>query len=260
MITSRMPLDGSESVSLQSHIDVISESISELGLDLHVERDFESFVEVRRRCDEPWIYPSFDPRLSDLSSAARWLRASTPDGDTVGTFALRVFDTSDFYDLMRSGALWFGETQSNDQPRCRVQTSVSLSGLIGHCGGAWVHPAWRGRGLVQLLCLYSRALLLRDFDVDHETALVFERLYRNGLARRAYHYPRLLKVIDGFFPPTGTSEQVYLCHIAQDEMWAGVEQYAATARPPVTPELVLPPHLAVPLPQPDAGLAARIGG
>jgi hypothetical protein len=209
---------GGDSHLLRSSLGDIAARIRGLGVRLSIEFDFDGLLEARAESSDPWLYPTFDPRLSDLSEDALWLRAATPSGDTIATYAVRVFETGDFYDLMRSGALWFAQPAA-ERGGCRiVSATLPIAGLVGHCGAAWVHPAWRDRGLVQLLCRYGRALLLRDFAVDHETGLVAEHNYRSGLAQRAYGYPRVPKVVDGFFPPSGSEARVYLCHMSRAEM------------------------------------------
>jgi hypothetical protein len=183
-----------------------------------VEDDFSWFAAVRRRSSDPWIYPTFDAQQSDLSTDALWIRATSPDGAVIGTYALRVFETDNFYDLMRTEALWFKRSRLPADARCEVGEPLPIGGIIGHCGGAWVHPAWRRRGVVQAMCQLARSVLVGRFDVDHETGLVFEHNFRSGLARRAYGYPRVAQVMDGYFPPTGTEERVFLCHISRKEM------------------------------------------
>jgi GNAT superfamily N-acetyltransferase len=212
----------------QIPLDLLAERLFELGARVTVEDDFDALLAVRGGTSDPWIYPSFDPRLSALAQDALWLRATTPRGETVGTYALRVFQTEDFYDLMRRETLWFAKGTAGCAPRCEVSEPVAIAGTIGHCGAAWTHPAWRGRGLVQLLCRYARGLLLREFGVDHETALVFEHHKKSGLAERAYRYARVEKVIDGFFPPTETMAPIYLCHSTQREMLADLREAEAT--------------------------------
>jgi hypothetical protein len=187
------------------------------ALEFTVENDFAWFAAIRRRSSDPWIYPTFDPERSDLTAGALWIRASRPGGEVVGTYALRVFETENFYDLMRSGALWF-RPGAAARVRCDVAEPAPIRGVVGHCGGAWIDPAWRRRGVVQAMCRLARDLLVHHFAADHETGLVFEHNYRNGLAHRAYGYPHVVRVIEGYFPPTGTEENVFLCHMSRREM------------------------------------------
>jgi hypothetical protein len=214
---------------LRSRLADIAARIRGIGAELSVESDFDELIDARAQSSDPWIYPTFDPRLSDLGEDALWLRAATPQGDTVATYAVRVFDTDDFYDLMRTGALWFARPAG--RRACgHVAAPVPIAGLVGHCGAAWVRPDWRERGLVQLLCRYGRGLLLRDFAVEHETGLVFERNFRSGLAQRAYGYPRVPNVIDGFFPPSGSEARVHLCHMSRTEMLADLRSFRTAPR------------------------------
>ena len=71
--------------------------------------------------------------------------------------------------------------------------------------------------------------MLRNHDIDHETGLVFEGLAMHGLPRKSYGYMRVAKVVDGFFPPTGKPERVYLCHITRGEALQQIREVLAPA-------------------------------
>jgi hypothetical protein len=53
---------------------------------------------------------------------------------------------------------------------------------------------------------------------------VFEHLARSGLPFRGYGYPHVELCVDGYFPPTGRNERVYLCHISRHETLAALAE------------------------------------
>ena len=52
---------------------------------------------------------------------------------------------------------------------------------------------------------------------------------------RSYGYPRVVQVVDGYFPPTGKPERVYLGHVGREEMWEAIMRPAEIAPAAVLP-------------------------
>jgi hypothetical protein len=207
---------------VQRHCDRTIGDLLRLRLDLCIEHDFEEFAALRSQVADGFVYPSFDPRHSRLDRDAFWLRAVDEAGRTVATHASRVFRTDDFYRLMRSERLWHDRgvhiLNSGYKMNCPIPP---FGGVVGHTGGMWVHPSQRGRRLATLLPSLARGLLLRNYEVEYETGLVFEELV--PLALRSYGYPRVELCVDGLFPPTGEPERVYMCHMTRQEALAQIE-------------------------------------
>jgi GNAT superfamily N-acetyltransferase len=226
-----LPLSVEERGVIQRCLDRVVEEILLLGLRPELVYDFEEFAALRGAVVPPWVYPSFDPRLSELHSDAHWIRVANQFGDTLGMLASRVFRTADFYELMRDETLWFREPPPGAGTRCVVsgENLPRISGVVAHAGALWVHPSWRKRGLSTLIPLFNRAMLLRNFAIDHQTALVFEGMAASGLPRNGYGFPRVEKVIEGFFPPTGKAERVYLCEINRAEILERMRRVLAPA-------------------------------
>ncbi|HLI10839.1 MAG TPA: hypothetical protein VKY65_04500 [Alphaproteobacteria bacterium] len=224
-----VPLTDAEFGLVQRFIDRIVEENLELGLSSEIEHDFDMFARMRRTCG--FLYPTFDPCVSDLGDDALWVRAVTPFGDTVAMSAARVFETDDFYELIRNERVWFRTPPPDAGERCKVQRigPFDVRGVVAHVGGLWVNPAWRKRGLSRTLPWLVRALLLRNFGVDHVTSLVFEGIAFSGLPKNAYGFTTVGLVIDGFFPPTEKDERVYMCHITRQEILQRMEPAATPA-------------------------------
>jgi hypothetical protein len=210
------PLTDAEFVCVQRYCEqLINEALS-LELSVHVETDFRAFANYRGGVGDGFCYPSFDPARCRIGRADFWLRLVNDAGDTVAANATRIFaDVEDFFQLVRTEALWsdrLPRVVGRSEPVCSISP---FGGVIAHFGGLWVEPSQRGRGLAKLLPALARGLALRNLSFDFDTSLVFEPLV--GLALGQYQYPRCELVIDGYFPPTGKSERVYLCQMSRAE-------------------------------------------
>lgn len=213
-----MALSDNEFPLLQLSIDAIMEKIAEMHLSLSIETDFRGLVDFLEEHDA-FIYPSFDPKRSNLNSECFWFRLTDIYGRTVASHADRVYSTEDFCSLMETGELWFtgGRKVLEGRQVNLKRPPVLISGTIGHSGALWVDKAYRGRGLSLFLPYLSRSLCLRNFDTDFHTGLVFKGLADSKVPRLYYGYPHIDLCLDGFFPPTNRMEQVYLCWISQAE-------------------------------------------
>ncbi len=209
-------LSDAEFACVQAHCARVINDILRLGLSVHVETDFHAFARYRKSVGDGFCYPSFDPTCCRIAPSDFWLRVVDDAGDIVAAQAARFFDdVEDFYHLMRSETLWY-DRMIHEVGRCRPNCTIPpFGGVVAHNGGMWVSRPHRLRGLAKLLPALSRGLQLRNHSFDFDTGLVFERIAQVALT--LYQYPRCELVIDGYFPPTGKSERVYLCHMSRDE-------------------------------------------
>lgn len=226
-------LTNEELISVQAFIDLYQSRLDALSLDLQVETDMAHWVSVMRQAPQiAAVNPSYDPARCRLTPySAFWLNALS-HGRTVACIANRLFVTDDFVGLMRTGRLW------SDRPaadRLRPAGLVPLrgrspfAGRIGHHGGLWVHPDWRGRRLAVLLPRLTRALSLRQFAVDWHCGLTLEALAGHAVPIKAYGYSRQELCIDGHFPVTGRNDRVYLTSISRAEMLAQMDDAVIAA-------------------------------
>jgi hypothetical protein len=213
------------------HVAAMLDSIHALGLRIRTEHDFRELKRLVSSVPGLFLYPAFDPdehgddRLS--AESAFWFRVTdTATGETVAWHADRIFETSDFRGLLQSGAVWRSKSGGASAPdgrfRVRRDDGDLLAGRTAHAGSLWVAPSHRKRGLSSILPSLSRAVCLLEHDVDRHTGLVFEHLARSGLPSKGYGYPHVELCVDGYFPPTGRDERVYLCHISREETLAGL--------------------------------------
>src|SRR5689334_18074448 len=111
------PLTDREFSLVQRYISYITEEILTLGLAPQIEHDFDLFARIRSTVSDKFVYPSFDPRFSDIASGgadALWVRAVDANGETAATSAARIFETENFLRLLAEGQLWYWQPAPDD--------------------------------------------------------------------------------------------------------------------------------------------------
>ena len=209
----------SDFMIVQRALDRMADEAIDLGVTIRIETDFDEFARVLRTASG-WVYPSFDPACARLERDALWLRVTDAEGELVLVYAARVFRCDEFMTLLRNERLWFDRGLRAVSPNYRLLESrfdtPAWGGTVGHGGGLWVDPRARGHGLSTWAPIYMRALMVRRFDIDWQTNLVFANMAERS--RRAYGYTEIERVIDGYFPPTGKDAAVYLSRMSRAEI------------------------------------------
>lgn len=215
---------------LQRTIDTIVERVAALNLSLVVEEDFQKLLEFLQSRPNAFIYPSFDPRCSELRRDAFWLRAIDEEGRTVATHAERIFHCDDFYDLLESGTLWYADgvpEAERAQYQVKRESGLKIGGVVGHAGCMWVDPRFRKRGLSLFFPYLSRALCIRNYETDYHTGLVFRQLYDCRVAEYAYGFPHVTHCVEGRFPPSGSSESIFAVYMSRAESFEKMRELPA---------------------------------
>lgn len=201
---------------VQSFIQRLFPAFEARGLSFHVSSDFDEFVAIRRKSANGFVYPTYDPGQSRVSPEnAFWVKICNPAGEVVAGQATRLFDTPDFYALLRSGRVWFDRKLASVPDFPFACALPNCAGRIAHLGGLWVDGPYRGNKLATLICATTRALTLRNFGFDHETGLCFEPIALKRLPIDSYGHPQLAPCIDGYFPVTRKVEHMYLSHVSR---------------------------------------------
>ncbi len=220
-IESRLQLTSETLDPVQAYIDQSMNWFARNDYTVTVGFNLNDWVEVMS--NSPGVHAvtsTFNPSHSNLTPGnSFWLRLEHR-GETMACIANRVFNTPNYADVMRSGKLWQDRIQSIAPPlKLVIPASTPLmSGRVGHHGGLWVHPEHRKRGLSARLPRFTRALSMRQFDVDWHCGLVLKSLGDSGLPLREYGYPNMVPCIDGLFPATGKYAQLYMTYISRSEM------------------------------------------
>ncbi len=230
-----MALSERDLAIVQRGVDSLTRTIAELGLTLVIEQDFErlgAFLRARGS----FVNPSFDPVVSRLSWRDFWVHLLDPAGRSIACSAERVIETEDFMEEVSTGRIWYegGFARHGGPERIDViRPSVRLAGTLSHSGSTWVDPAWRGQGLAMLMTRLSRALSFRNHGVAANTGFVRHSLYVTPVPTESYGYTHVEKCLDGFFPPQGGPEVLYLCWITDVEFVRSVEALPHHPRHPV---------------------------
>src|SRR5258708_413255 len=100
-------LDEAEFDLVQSFIRRLFPAYESRGLEFHVSTDFDEFVAIRRASANGFVYPTYDPGQSRIAPEnGFWVKICNGAGEIVAGQATRLFDTEDFYTLLRSGRVW----------------------------------------------------------------------------------------------------------------------------------------------------------
>ena len=193
------------------------------GTPIHVSRDFERYVAVRRAYGAHHLNQAFDPCHVRFDARDFWLLAEDRDGAPLATYCSRTFEIGDFYSLVISQTLWFGAGLRLVDPRFEVRRTLpAFGGTVAHAGGFWIRPEHRGHlALTRLMPRLARALALRNAAIEHDSGMLLddpsepvrERLEaRAAAAVRTYGFARAGVMVDGWFPPEHRVARVRLCH------------------------------------------------
>lgn len=215
--------------------DVASRLLAFHGLELRIEDDLRIWAEhLTQASHTDGVNPAFDPRHSPVSSEnSFWLSLRDANEDVRGCVAYRVFATGPFLDLLRTGRVWFDPVPPAYGDRFSFALPPDLpdfTGVVGHIGGLWAHPAQRGIGLTRVLMHLARAMALERFDIEWETSVMKREIADTPALYAAYRMQHTVPCVDGFFPPSGRHEQLLLNYSHRTHLVAGVHQTEAEVR------------------------------
>lgn len=191
---------------LTSYLAAAHQLLARDGLTMSFSGDLQGWLQIMRSAQgTDGINPAFDPSVS-LGDLSYFIHVVDASNDTVAVMAARRIETPDYHDYMRRGRLW---TAGVDRPIPFIINTAGPAGVLSHCGGLWVKPAWRSIGLSWLVPRVNHALALHRWGIDAVVGLVFARLEETGIPARNYGVESLTPCIDGLFWPNGQYEQAY---------------------------------------------------
>jgi hypothetical protein len=231
-----MPLSIEESTAIQLAIEGHIGSLADAGITLRVKRNFETYAAIRLANGVMHFNQAFDPRHVRLGNDDFWLLALDRRGEAVATYCVRRFIVDDFYDLIRSQALWFGRRPRLADPRFVVDCTIpSFGGQVIYEGGNWVRKDYRGRCRQPRVChalsRLARAIALRNGPFDYDTAMILndprdrpEVTSRKAvsLGIEACGFAGVHRFVNGWFPPEGREAILYLCYSTRAEAMASL--------------------------------------
>lgn len=176
------------------------------GYDVLISRSMARWAEILRSAPgSDGVNPTFDPDLTGPHDDAFWVGA-TANGQVVAVFAIRLFMVRDgWYDLVRNGLLW---TRPPGRATPILIDEPGPTGAIGHSGGHWVHPDYRGLGLSWILPRYGQAWAQVIWSLDFITSVMMSDVKNAGIGRN-YGVERTRLLVDDWFWPRDQHKVVY---------------------------------------------------
>jgi hypothetical protein len=228
-----MPLNNDQSMIAQRAIEDYLASFATIGISLRLRRNFATYAAIRRAHGDSHLNQAFDPQYIKFGDNDFWILAENRRGEPVATYCMRRFIVNDFYDLIRSQALWFGDRPRLVDPRFTVDCAIPpFGGAVAHGGGCWVRPDYRGGyRLAAALPRFARAIALRNHPLDHDSGMIRNDPRDSAplaerkaafLGTRTYGFARVHRFVDGWFPPEGRHAVMYLCHATGAEVVASL--------------------------------------
>jgi len=245
-----MSLNMDESMIVQQAIEDHIAYLAEADITVRVRSNFETYAAIRLANGVMHLNQAFDPRHVCFSNDDFWLLALDQRGEAIATYCIRRFVVEDFYDLLRSQVLWFGDRPRLADPRFVVARGItSFGGEVIHEGGCWVRTDYRGRTrqprLSYALSRLARAIALRRRPFCHDTGMILndprdrpEVTSRKAISLgiEAYGFAGVHRFVNGWFPPEGRAATLYLCYSTRAEALASLalpaSQDTGTSLPP----------------------------
>ena len=229
-----------EAMVIQQAIENYIASCAVAGISLRLRRNFRNYAMIRSANGDQHLNQAFDPQYIKFKDDDFWILAENRRGEAIATYCVRRFEVDDFYDLIRSQALWFGDGPRLVDTRFVVACAIApFGGDVAHGGGLWVRRDYRGsHRLAGVLPRLARAVALRNFPIAHDSAMI-----RNDpkdppaladrkaafMGIRVYGYARVDRFVDGWFPPEGRNAIMHLCHATRAEAVASLAMAPAAA-------------------------------
>jgi hypothetical protein len=164
--------------------------VAQLGLDLSFV-DFREVADTNRRNRANWSFmmPMFDPYIADIDPGRMFcIGGRNGRGEIVVTAAAKRFDARQrsLSEIVDAGE--FFDTRPEDDPhqwrtRMRCPAADRMHGVLGYCGGVWVHPDYRGHRLPGVLARIVNVVMLGTWSPDRILGFV-----RSEAAGTPYHH------------------------------------------------------------------------
>ena len=209
------------------------ERLAENGIFVDQRDDFDRYAAIRHQHGDQNLNQAFDPQHVKFNRDDFWLLAQNGRGEAIATYCLRRLMVGDFFELIRSLALWSCTSRHPPDPRFVVACEIPpFGGEVVHCGGLWIRNDYRGFARLAVVMPHlARALALRQRPFDHDSAMIrdnpgdrAEMAERKAvfMGQKVYGFARVHRFVDGWFPPEGRNATVHLCHLTRAEAVASL--------------------------------------
>ena len=222
-----MRLNKQDFSDIQAHIDLTRTRLAALGLTFHVDHDMQAFVNyIGSQEDTHGVPSSHDPRKCWLHPGnAFWVYVKHPaSGQIIGCQAQRLILTEDFVQDCLSQTLFANLYPSLDAAPVGVDENGDslISGRVIYGGGLYIHPDWRGEGLL-IFNRASRTIALRHFQADYFCGLQLNTPRRRAMALTGFAFSHVRPFIKGGLPGKPQADDVQLS-------WSSRREWMETIR------------------------------
>lgn len=220
--------------------------IKDLGLGVRIEFDIKEWIAFIRGTEWPVVNASVDPAYHAFRPGEVFWIHLHAGGRTVATQVLRVIETEDYVDLIRSHRVWFGDRPSQfSEARMLSETLPRISGTVVQLSGLYIDRKWRrvwtanGVRLVAAFTRLTHDFTLCNLSPDWSATLIEERVASPRIVHELYGYPHAEPTFEAVIPYLGHKERLTMAWMSHAEL------AALSGRLP--PSAVRFRHLAVPM-------------
>jgi hypothetical protein len=234
-------LSPKESQIINTAYQHLRAQLAQTHMSLELRDDFDKYTAIRHQHGDRHLNQAFDPDHVKFGSDDFWLLVENDRGEAIATYCLRRFVVADFFDLIRSLALWFFSPRFHVDPRFTVECEIApFGGEVVHGGGLWIREDYRGLSrLAIVMPRFARAVALLHRPFDHDSAMIRNEPQDPAtvagrkatfMGRQIYGYARVHRFVDGWFPPEKRNAIMHLCHATRAEAIASLSSVPVLGR------------------------------
>ena len=224
-----MRLSARDFDDIQAHIDLTQTSLSRLGLSLHVDNDLRRFAAYLSEQPKTHGVPNtHDPERTYLHPGnSFWVYVREDATERiVACHGQRLLETDDFIEDCLAQPYFEDITPGLAlQPLGLYPEAgmVRIDGRILLGGGTYIHPDWRGRGLL-IFNQCSRSIALRHFRGDYLVGTLLNTPSRQGMALGGVAYSHWVPFVKGGLPGKSQAADVLMAWSSRDEWLATIRR------------------------------------
>lgn len=224
-----MRLSARDLDDIQAHIDLTQDCLGRLGLSLHVDNDLARFAAyLREQPNTHGVPNTHDPARTFLHPGnSFWVYVREDETRRiVACHSQRLLETDDFVEDCMAQTYFedLVPSLSLDPLGLYVEAGmVRIDGRVLLGGGTYIHPDWRGRGLL-IFNRCSRSIALRHFRGDYLVGTLLNTPSRQGMAMGGVAYSHWVPFVKGGLPGKPQAADVLMAWSSRDEWLATIRR------------------------------------
>jgi len=125
-----------ETRSALQAIERFTNVLSSNNISIEIRHDFSLYASIRHNHGDVHLNQAFDPKYTYFDRYDFWILARGLQGDEIATYCVRRFNINDFYQLIRTQALWFSRIPDSIHQQLKIDCEIPpFGGEIIHGGG-----------------------------------------------------------------------------------------------------------------------------